>query len=104
MPTAFQKVVDYTLVGLNTTHCFLDNIIVISRRSKEDHLKLVYKCLKKLDEDNLRINHTKCHLATTEIDLLGYKLSQSGIAPLETKTSTILNLPEPKNLINYAHF
>ena len=53
MPAAFQNVMDYTLVGLQNTYCFLDDIIVVSRGSKDDHLKLVYKCLKKLDEDNL---------------------------------------------------
>ena len=44
MPAAFQKVMDNTLVGLNNTHFLLDNIIIVSRGSKEDHLKLVYKC------------------------------------------------------------
>ena len=46
MPAAFQKVMDYTLVGLQNTHCFLDDINIVSRGSKEEHLKLVYKCLK----------------------------------------------------------
>ena len=31
MPAAFQKVMDYTLVGLKNTYCFLDDIIVVSR-------------------------------------------------------------------------
>ena len=43
MPAAFQKVMDYTLFGLQNTYCFLDDIIVVSRGSKDDHLKLVYK-------------------------------------------------------------
>ena len=34
MPAAFQKVMDYTLVGLQNTHCFLDDIIVVRRGSK----------------------------------------------------------------------
>ena len=42
MPAAFQKLMDYTLVGLDITPCFLDDIIIVSRDSKEDHLKLVY--------------------------------------------------------------
>ena len=53
IPQVFQKVEDNTLVRLKNTHCFIDDIIIISRGSKEDHLKLVYKCLKKLDEDKL---------------------------------------------------
>ena len=46
MPAAFQKVMEYTLVGLQNTHCFFD-IIVVSCGSKEENLKLVYKSLKK---------------------------------------------------------
>ena len=34
MPAAFQKLMDYTLVGLQNTHCFLDDIIIVSRGSK----------------------------------------------------------------------
>ena len=82
------------------SHCFLDNILILSRGSKEDQLKLVYKCLKKLDDDNLRMNLPKCHFAKTEIEWLGHRFTKSGIAPLESKTAAILNLlaPAPKNL------
>ena len=98
MPAAFQKVMDYSLVGLQNTHCFLNDIIVVSRGSKEEHLKLVYRCLKKLDEDNLRIKLPKCHFAKTEIEWLGDKFTQSGIAALESKTEANLSLSAPKNL------
>ena len=104
MPAAFQNVMDYTLVGLQNTYCFLDDIIVVSRGSKDDHLKLVYNCLKKLDEDNLRINIPKCHFAKTEIEWLGHKFSQSGIAPLESKTAAIASLPAPKILKQLRSF
>ena len=86
----------YTLVGLDNTHCFLDDIILVTSGSKEDHLKIHYKCLKKLDEDNLRINLRKGHFTKTEIEWLGYKFAQSGVAPLETKTSAILKLTATK--------
>ena len=69
---------DYTLVGLQNTYCFLDDIIIVSCGSKEDHKKLVYKCLKKMDEDILRKKLSKCHFAKTEIEWLGHKLTQSG--------------------------
>ena len=104
MPAAFQKVMGYTLVGIQKTHCFLDDIIIVSRGSKEEHVKSVYKCLKKLDEDNLRINLPKCHFAKTEIEWLGHNFTQSGIAPLESKTAAILNLSAPKNLKQLRSF
>ena len=95
---------DYTLVEIQNTHCSLDDIIVVSRGSKEEHLKLAYRCLKKLDEDNLRINLPKCHFAETEIEWLGHKFIQSGISPLESKTAAILSLSAPKNLKQLRSF
>ena len=68
MPAAFQKVMAYTLVGLQNTHCFLDDIIIVSRGSKKEHLKFVFKCIKKLDEDNLRKNLPECHFAKIETE------------------------------------
>ena len=95
---------DYKLVGLKTTHCFLDAIIIVSRGSKEDHLILVFKCLKKLDDDILRTNLPKCHFAKTETEWLEQRFTQSGIAPLESKTAAILNLLAPKNLKQLRSF
>ena len=95
---------DYTLVGLDNTHCFVDDIIIVSRGSKEDHLKLVFRCLKKLDDDNLRIKLPKCHFAKTEIKWLGHKFTQSGTAPLEYKTAANLNLAARKNLKQLRSF
>ena len=51
-----------------------------------------------MDDANLRINLPKCHSAKTEIEWLGHKITQSGIAALETKTAAVSNLTAPKNL------
>ena len=53
MPAEFQKAMDYTLVGLNNTYCFLDDLILVSKSSKESQIKYVYNCLRKLDADNV---------------------------------------------------
>ena len=54
--------------------------------------------LKNLDEDKLRVNLQKCHFAKTEIEWLGYKFTQTGISPLESKTAAILRIPPPTTL------
>ena len=92
MPAECQKAMDYTLIGLKNTFCFLDDIMIVSKGSEEDHFKLVLDYLKKLDADNLRINLPKSHFAKQAISGLGYKMTQSGTSPLETKTSAILSL------------
>ena len=66
MPAEFQKAMDYTVICLKNTFCFLDDILIVNKRS-EDHFKLVTNCLEKLDADNLRVNLAKCQFAKQEI-------------------------------------
>ena len=59
MPAEFQKAMDYSLFGLNNTYCFLDDILIVSKGSLEEHKRYVMKCLKRLDDEQLRINLPK---------------------------------------------
>ena len=104
MRAEFQKAMDYTLIGLQDTKCFLDDIIIVSSGTETDHLACVTKCLKRLDEDNLRISLQKCRFAKTEIEWLGYKFTQTGISPLESKTAGILVIPPPTTLKRLRSF
>ena len=104
MPAEFQKAMDYALIGLKNTFCFLDNILIVSKGSEDDHFQLVLNCLKKLDADNLRINLPKCHFAKQQFSWLGYNITQSGISPLESKTSSIMSLQPPNTLKKLRSF
>ena len=105
MPAEFQKKMDYTLIGLQNTYCFLGDIIIVNAGTETDHLAYVTKCLKKLDEDNLRIkNLQKCHFAKTEIEWLGYKFTQICISPLESRTVAILTIPPPTTVKRLRSF
>ena len=85
-------------MGLKNTYCFLEDILIVSKGSLEEHKSYVMNCLKRLDDKNLRINLPKCHFGKLEIDWLGYHVSQSGISPLESKTAAILALAASKTL------
>ena len=52
----------------------------------DDHLKLVRKCLKKLDKESSRKTY------------LGYKFSKIGVKPLDSEKSWIINLNPPTNM------
>ena len=104
MPAEFQKALDYTLIGLQNTYCFLDDFIIVSTGTEADHLAYVFKCLKELEEDKLRINLQKCHFAKTEIEWLGNKFTQTGISHLESKTAAILSIPPPTTLKRLRSF
>ena len=98
------KAMDYPLVGLSNTYCFLDDIIVVRKGNKESHLKYVYKCLQKLEADNLRINLGKCHFAKDQINWLGFTFSQSGIKFINSKTAAIAEIKAPKTLKQLRSF
>ena len=98
MPDEFQKAIDYILVGLQNTHCFLDDIIIVSNGSESANINYVIKCLKKLDGENLCINLQKCHFTKTEINRLRFNFTQTCISPLENKTAAILAIPPPTTL------
>ena len=98
MPAEFKKAMDYTLVGLSNTYCFLDDIIVASKGSKESHLKYIYECLQKLEVINLHINLSKCHFAKHQINWLGFTFSQNGVEHIESKTAAIAEIKAPKTL------
>ena len=104
MPAEFQKAMDYTLIGLQNTYCFLDDIIIVSTGTEAEHMACVFKSLKKLDDDNLRINLQKGHFTKTEIEWLGYKFTQTGISPLESKSAAFLTIPPPTTLKRLRSF
>ena len=104
MPAEFQKAMDYTLIGLQNTYCFLDDILIVSKGSLNEHKSYVMKCLQRLDDENLRIDLPIYHFGKLEIDWLGYHISQSVIWPLEGKTAAILALEAPKTLKNLRSF
>ena len=92
----FQKALDYTLVGLDNTFCFLDDILIVSKGSYEEHMQLVKTCLKKLDDENLAISLKKCEFAKHSIKWLGFAITETGLKPLNSKTSALLKLDAPK--------
>ena len=87
---------DYTLIDLKNTYCFLDDILIVSKGSLEEHKSYVLIVLNVYLIKNLRINLPKRHFGKLEIDWLGYHISQLGISPLESKTAAILSLQAQK--------
>ena len=53
LPAIFQKMMDTTLDGLNSTNAFLDDIIIITKGTIEKHEEEIDKTLNRLIEKNL---------------------------------------------------
>ena len=104
MPAEIPKTMDYTLIGPKNTYSFLDDILIVSKSSLDEHKSYVLNCLKRLVDGNLKINIPKCHFGKLEIDWLGYHVSKSGISHLDSKTAAILALEAPKTLKKLRSF
>ena len=89
-PAKFQKAIGYTLIGLENTFCFLDDILIVIKCSEKDQAS--NKLPHKLYADNLQRNLPKCQLAKQECSWLAYNITQSGISPFPSKISAILSL------------
>ena len=81
MSAEFQKAIDPTLVGLTSTHYFSDNIFMVSKGSQSEHLVLVQKCLKKLNQKNFSIKSGKCRFLKGAIIWLGHHITQTRFRP-----------------------
>ena len=73
MPTEFQKVMDLTLVNMDSTFVYIDDILNVTKGEKSVHMQKVREVLEVLDKANLQLKADKCKIACTEIEWLGYK-------------------------------
>ena len=58
---------------------YLDNILVYTEDSLEDHIDCIKKVLRKLAERSLKLNARKCEFYKTEVDFLGFIIGTSRI-------------------------
>ena len=96
---------DYTSIRLENAYCFLNDILIVSEGSEENHTQYVFNCRKRPDEENLGINLSTCFFAKLEIGWLGYHILQSNVWLIKSKNkSTILSPGAPKTLKKLCSF
>ena len=98
IPTAFRKAMDQELGNVPITYVLLDDILIMTKGSKENHFEEVRQVLKKQDNANIRLKWEKCKFAAEETDWQGYKISQTRINPINSKVQAISEKLTPKNL------
>jgi len=78
-PATFQRVMNTALSGLTGTRCFifLDGIIIYAN-SLEDHDKKLRDVIRRLRQNNLKLQSEKCEFLRKEVTFLGHKVSERG--------------------------
>ena len=89
---------DRTLIGLKNTFCYMDDVLICSVGTLEEHNRLVEEALLRLLNEGFSLKLSKCEFSVQEIEWLGYKISKEGVVPIHSKIEDIVNLKTPKTL------
>ena len=103
-PDIFQSKMSDLMLELEYVRTYLDDLLVISKDSFEDHLQKLEAVLYKLREAGLKVNAPKSTFAVAECEYLGYVLTRDGIRPQSDKVEAILALDQPKSVKSLRSF
>ena len=104
MPATFQKKIDETLHDKNSKFAYLDDILILTKGTLDEHEKELDKILHRETEENLAISLQKCEFAKEQIICLGLTFTPNGETPTKQKCDAIKNLENPKTLRQLRSF
>ena len=96
-PDIFQEKMSELFDELDFVRTYIDDLLILSKGSYQDHLEKLEKVLARLTRAGLKVNGRKSFFARDELECLGYWISRSGIQPLPSKAGAIMKISEPKN-------
>ena len=82
---------------------YLDDILIYSK-NMDDHVTLVKKVLQRLKENQLAVAAHKSIFHASEVEFLGYMVSQEGLRMSERKVESITTWETPKNIKDIQRF
>jgi hypothetical protein len=94
-PDIFQSKIARLLGDLEFVKAYLDDCLIVTKSTVEDHLELQKRILK--------VNASKSSFAVGELEYLGYVITREGIKPNPKKIQAILNLERPKTKCDVHH-
>lgn len=104
-PSIFQRAIDDVLrddIGVRC-HVYIDDVIIFSS-DIQSHLKDIEIVIKKLRDANMRISLGKCNFFKTQLEFLGFVVSENGLKTADSKVSAILNFKEPTTIKGLRSF
>jgi hypothetical protein len=103
-PDVFQRIMYELLGDIPNIQVYLDNILITSNGTFEEHAAIMEKVLHILQKANFRANLRKCYFGEAIIYYLGYEITKYGIQPQPKKVEAILKLSPPKTKRQLRHF
>ncbi len=91
LPDIFQEKMSNLMATLEFVRTYLDDLLIITKGSLEDHLEKLSMVLTRLQDAGLKINANKSNLCTLEKEYLGYILKRDGINHSRTRYKRCLH-------------
>lgn len=82
---------------------YLDDIIV-GQDNVPELLNTLQKVFDKLKEFNLTLDPSKLQMIKTQIEFLGYSVSENGFSPSQVNINKVTSFPVPKNIKNVKSY
>ena len=96
-PDIFQEHMFELFSDLEFVQAYIDDLLVTSCSTFEEHLECLEKVLSPLSEAGLKVNAKKSHFAKFKIEYLFRWVTGQGIQPLPKKVEALQNIAPPKN-------
>ena len=96
-PDIFQEKMSGLMEDLEFVRAYIDDLLVITSGSYEDHLAKLEEVFLKLRNAGLKVNMKKSFFARAELEYLGYWITRDGIQPTANKVHAITNIAPPKS-------
>ena len=100
----FQAEMMDLVESLEYVGAYIDDLLVITKGTLEDHLENLREVLRRLRDAGLKVNAAKSFFCTHEIEYLGYILARGGIKPQQKKVQAILTINPPNNVKELRKF
>jgi hypothetical protein len=91
-PDIFQRIMFELLGDIPNIQVYLDDILITSNGTFEEHAAITERVLDILQKANLR----QCYSGEATIYYLGYEITRDGIQPQPKKVEAILKLSPPE--------
>ena len=93
----FQERMNELLGHLPYVRCYIDDVLVITRGTWEEHCEALATVLKILLQTGLRVNAAKSFFGRAELEYLGFIVNREGIRPVPNKVEAIKAILPPTN-------
>jgi hypothetical protein len=100
----FQAQIMDLMASLKFVQAYMDDLLIITRRTLDKHLQKMETVLTRLGDAELKVNAAKSLFCAHEIEYLSYILTREGIKPQPRKVQAILALNPPNNVKELRHF